>query len=77
MNYRAFTDESLLMMYEGIRGALAVDDALKAAGEKPRFRVRETQDWQKHAADLEIEMIGRGTHFEMIDWSPAQAELAL
>jgi hypothetical protein len=29
MNYQAFTSESLTMMYEGVRGALAVDDALK------------------------------------------------
>jgi hypothetical protein len=28
MNYQAFTNDSLTMMYEGIRGALASDDAL-------------------------------------------------
>jgi hypothetical protein len=27
MNYQAFTNDSLTMMYEGIRGALASDDA--------------------------------------------------
>jgi hypothetical protein len=32
MNYQAFTSDSLTMMYEGIRGALAADDALKRQG---------------------------------------------
>jgi hypothetical protein len=40
MNYPAFTNDSLTMMYEGIRGALASDDALTGLGEEPRFRVR-------------------------------------
>jgi hypothetical protein len=41
MNYQAFTNDSLTMMYEGIRGALASDDALNGLGEEPRFRVHE------------------------------------
>jgi hypothetical protein len=57
MNYQAFTNDSLTMMYEGIRGALASDDALSGLGEEPRFRVRETPEWKKHAADLESEML--------------------
>jgi hypothetical protein len=44
MNYQAFTNDSLTMMYEAIRGALAADDALRAQGEYPRFRIRETPD---------------------------------
>jgi hypothetical protein len=32
MNYQAFTNDSLTMMYEAIRGALAADDATKAQG---------------------------------------------
>jgi hypothetical protein len=28
MNYPAFTDDSLTMIYEGVRGALAADDAM-------------------------------------------------
>jgi hypothetical protein len=43
MNYPAFTNDSLTMMYEGIRGALAADDALKSEGHETRFRVRETR----------------------------------
>jgi hypothetical protein len=60
------------MMYEGIRGALA---ALKGQGEEPRFRVRETPDWKKHAADLDAEMLKRGIMFEVIDWSEDQGTL--
>jgi hypothetical protein len=73
MNYQAFTNDSLTMMYEGIRGALAVDDGLGSEG--PRFRVRETPEWKKHAADLEAEMLRRGMIFETIDWSEDQAAL--
>ena len=75
MNYQAFTNDSLTMMYEGVRGALASDDATKAQGGETRFRVRETPDWKKHAADLEAEMIKRGMIFEVIDWSEDQATL--
>jgi hypothetical protein len=42
MNYQAFTNDSLTMMYEGVRGALAADDALKLQELETRFRVRET-----------------------------------
>jgi hypothetical protein len=44
MNCRAFTNDSLTMMYEAIRGAMAADDALKRQGLAIRFRVRETPD---------------------------------
>ncbi|MET4156061.1 hypothetical protein ABIC08_009302, partial [Bradyrhizobium sp. RT9b] len=76
-DYRAFTNDSLTMMYESIRGALASDDAQKAAGEQPRFKVRETSDWKAHAANLETEMLRRGMFFEIIDWSEDQAQLPL
>jgi hypothetical protein len=77
MNYQAFTDDSLKMMYEAVRGALASDDAAEAQKETPRFRIRETPDSRRHAADLEMEMIRRGVAFEIIDWSSGQAELSL
>ena len=35
MNYQAFTNDTLTMMYEGARGALAVDDELKKLGNEP------------------------------------------
>jgi hypothetical protein len=73
MNYQAFTNDSLTMMYEGSRGAMAADDALKRQGMEIRFRVRETPDWKKHAGELESEMLNRGMFFDVIDWSEDQA----
>lgn len=75
MNYPAFTNDSLTMMYEAVRGALAADDAAEKQGDEPRFRVRETPDWKKHAAELETEMLKRGMFFEVIDWDEGQAKL--
>jgi hypothetical protein len=77
MNYQAFTNDSITMMYEGIRGALAADDGLSGLGEEPRFRVRETAEWKKYASELEAEMLRRGMFFEVIDWSDSQAQLPL
>jgi hypothetical protein len=75
MNYQAFTNDSLTLMCEAIRGALAADDALKRQESETKFRVRETPDWRHHAADLEAEMLKRGMMFEVIDWSEDQATL--
>jgi hypothetical protein len=69
MNYQTLTNDGLTMMYETIRSALAADDALKRRGLAFRFRVRETPEWKKHAADIEWEMLKRGMRFEIIDWS--------
>jgi hypothetical protein len=77
MDYRTFTNDSLTMMYESIRGALASDDAQRLAGDTPRFRIRETADWKEHAANLEIEMLRRGMSFDIIDWSEDQGRLPL
>jgi hypothetical protein len=46
MNYQAFTNDSLTMMYEAVRGALAADNALKRQGRETSFRARETPDWK-------------------------------
>jgi hypothetical protein len=53
MNYQAFTNDSLRMMYAAIRGALTSDDLAERQGDEPKFKVRDTPDWKKHAADLE------------------------
>jgi hypothetical protein len=71
MNYQAFTNETLLMMHHGARGALAVDDELAKLGEPLRFKVRDTINWTMHIAELETEMTRRGMFFEEIDWSSA------
>ena len=75
MDYQAFTNDSLTMMYEAVRGALAADDAQETTGGDPRFRVRDTPDWKKHAADLETEMLKRGMIFDVIDWFEGQEKL--
>jgi hypothetical protein len=75
MNYPAFTNDSVTMMYEGMRGVLAADDALKRQGMEIPFRVRETPEWKLHAAELETEMLQRGMYFDVIDWSEDQATL--
>lgn len=75
MDYTAFTNDSLTMMYEAVRGALAADDSSKRQGIAPQFRVRETPEWKNHAVDLEQEMLKRGMFFEVLDWSEDQAPL--
>jgi hypothetical protein len=74
MNYQAFNNGSLTMMYEAVRGALAADNALKQQNQETFFRVRETPEWKKHAAALEAEMLKRGMSFEVIDWSEDRAK---
>ena len=69
MDYQAFTNDSLTMMYEAVRGALAADDASNRQGIATQFRVRETSEWKTHAANLEQEMLKRGMLFAVIDWS--------
>jgi hypothetical protein len=51
MNYQAFTNDSLTMMYEGIPAP--ADEALKRQGMEARFRVRETPEWKLHPAELD------------------------
>jgi hypothetical protein len=75
MDYQAFTNESLTMMYEAARGALAADDEAERQGGEPKFRVRDTPAWKKHAADLETEMLKRGMIFEVIEWNEGQEKL--
>lgn len=75
MNYQAFTNDTLLMMHHGARGALAVDDELSELGQEARFQVRQTPDWVAHASELESEMLRRGMSFDAIKWSEDQALL--
>jgi hypothetical protein len=77
MDYQAFTNDSLTMMYAAVRGALAADDAAEREGGEPKFKVRDTPEWKKHAADLESEMLRRGMPFEVIDWAEGQGSLPL
>jgi hypothetical protein len=75
MDYPAFTNDSLTMMYAAVRGALVADDLPERQGGEPKFKVRDTPEWNKHAADLETEMLRRGMLFEAIDWREGQEAL--
>ena len=77
MDYQAFTNDSLTMLYAAVRGALAADDAAERQGSKPTFKVRDTPEWKKHAAALEFEMLRRGMLSEVIDWAEGQGSLPL
>ena len=66
MNYGEFSNESLAMMYEAVRAALAADDALEFAGQETKLRERKIPGWRKHAANLESEMLTRGMTFNVI-----------
>ena len=72
LEYSAFTDQSLAVMYFCARGALAADDELISLGLEPRFRVRNTPAWSKHLADLETEMRSRGMAVEFVEWPEGQ-----
>ena len=75
MNYGAFTNDGVAMMYEAVRVAFAADSARERQGQETRFPIRETPEWKKHAADLEAEMLRRGMVFNVIDWDEGQAAL--
>ncbi|MBR1158303.1 hypothetical protein [Bradyrhizobium elkanii] len=77
MEYDAFTDASLKMMYEAVRGALEADDEFEENGEEPKFRVRSTAEWKRHASNLEAEILKRGLQIDIIDWTRGQSELPL
>jgi len=67
MNYEAFTNESLTMMYEGIRGALKADDAAKDDRKRPLAFGR-----RPIGTTTEFEREMRGMLFQLIDWSEGQ-----
>ncbi|MBR1155271.1 hypothetical protein [Bradyrhizobium sp. JYMT SZCCT0428] len=75
MDYQAFTNDSLTLMHEGIRGALASDHAVECQVGDSKFKVRDTLHWKKRAADLEAQMLKRGMSFVVIDWHERQEKL--
>ena len=48
-----------------------------ANGEEPKFRVRSTAEWKRHASNLEAEILKRGLQIDIIDWTKGQDELSL
>jgi hypothetical protein len=69
MSYQAFKNDTLSMLYENIRAAVAADRARKTAGKQTHFPVRETPNFEERADALEVEMVRRAMTFEPIDWS--------
>lgn len=60
---------------EAVRGALEADDAVERQDGEPKFKVRDTPEWKKHAANLETEMLRRGMSFDIINWHEGQKAL--
>jgi hypothetical protein len=77
MNYEAFANNGLTLLYETIRAALKVDDSRADEGAEPQFHIRDTAEWKKFAGALETEMLKRGMAFEVIEWYPGQIKLPL
>jgi hypothetical protein len=48
MDYQAFTNGNLTMMYAAVREFLAADDATERQATN-LFKVRDTREWKKHA----------------------------
>jgi hypothetical protein len=62
------------MMYAAVRAALGADDAAERQGGEPKFKVRDTPEWRKHAADLGSEMLRGSVAFEVIDWDEGKGK---
>jgi hypothetical protein len=77
MNYQAFTNDSLTMMYEGIRGALAADDALTRQGMETGSASVKRPSGSCTPLISRPEMLRRGMFFDVIDWSEDQGTLPL
>ena len=75
MNYQAFTNDALTVLYETIRGSLAADNALIAQGGETRFTRSRNAGMEEARRRSEKEMLRRGMLFEVIDWTNGQAEL--
>jgi len=73
MDYQAFTNESLTMMYEAVRGALAADDTVERQGGDPKFkdaydRLMELQEHLGHRDFWFVANVlyGQGIHGAML-----------
>jgi hypothetical protein len=70
MNYQAFTNDNDDDV-QGVRGALAADDALSGHGAECSLKSGGPRA-ERTAAALEAEMLKRRMFFELIDWSQDQ-----
>ena len=81
MDYAAFTNDSLKMMYEAARGALAADDAAEMQGDQPPFRIRGTSAWMVPVlenANTDAMAIAANfmLMFSFLDWKPNNSDIA-
>ena len=67
MNIPGFSTNGLKMMHDGIRNALAHDDALPN-GQDKTYGVREYADWRDHGDRIESELNTRGVTYTQIAW---------
>lgn len=68
MDYSTFTNDSLTMMYEAVRGALAADDAAKSRGEEPALQSQGYSDLDGTCRRARSQEIKRKMVFEIIAW---------
>jgi hypothetical protein len=54
------------MLYEGIRSAIANDNAAIAAGKSPTRQTTATPDWRRCAREMEGEMDRRGIAYHPV-----------
>lgn len=67
MNIPGFSTSGLVMMHGAIKQALAVDDNLPPAQDKP-YCVRTFPDWRQMADAIELEFRKRGVKFDAVQW---------
>jgi hypothetical protein len=67
MNYDRMTTQSLKALLEGVRTALATDDATSPGQQRP-YGARLTPDWRNHGSAIEFVLSMRDEPFERIPW---------
>ena len=65
-NSEGYSTSGLLMMHNGVRTALATDDALPES-QKP-YLVRKHPDWKMQADEIEAELDKRKVKYQKIKW---------
>jgi hypothetical protein len=73
MNYAAFTNDSLTMMYEAVRVRWRPTTPSSVRARKPGSAF--ARQPSGHAGELESEMLKRGMLFDVVDWSEDQTSL--
>jgi hypothetical protein len=67
MNIPGYSTNGLKMMQDGLRKALADDDALPT-GQDKLYGVREFPDWREQSNKIEAELDSRGAIYTKVAW---------